>query len=39
MKHNNLNLDLVKGHAYAKFDQIPSICSKDIERKQSSDNN
>ena len=33
------NLDLVKVNAYAKFDQIPSIHSHDIERKLNSDNN
>ena len=35
--HNNPNLDLVKVNAYAKFDQIPSICSQDIELKWNSD--
>ena len=33
---NNSNLDLVK--IYPKFDQIPLICSQDIERNQNSDN-
>ena len=36
---NILNLDLVKVNAYAKFDQIPSIDSQDIEWKQNSDIN
>ena len=35
---NNPNLDLVRVNAYAKFNQIPSICSQDIERNQNSDN-
>ena len=35
--HNNPNLDLVSINAYAKFGQIPSICSQNIERKQNSD--
>ena len=30
---NNPKLDLVKVNAYAKFDQIPSICSQAIQRK------
>ena len=30
---NNPNLDLVNINAYAKFGQISSICSQDIERK------
>ena len=29
--HNNPNLDLVNINAYAKFGQIPSICSQDID--------
>ena len=33
------NLDLVKVNAYAKFYQIPSICSQDIERKRNSEVN
>ena len=33
---NDPNLDLVNINAYAKFGQILSICSRDIERKQSS---
>ena len=37
--HNNPNLDLVNVNAYAKFDQIPSIRSPDIEPKRNSDNN
>ena len=36
---NNPNLDLDKLNAYAKFDQIPSIRSQDIERKRNFDNN
>ena len=36
---NNLNLDLVKVNAYTEFDQIPSIRSQDIERKQNFDDN
>ena len=36
---NNANLDLVNINAYAKFGQIPSICSQDIERKRNSDLN
>ena len=31
---NCSNLDFVKVNAYAKFDQIPSICSQAIERKK-----
>ena len=31
------NLDLVYINAYAKFDQIPSICSQDIEWKRNLD--
>ena len=31
--HKNHNLDLVKVSAFAKFDQIPSICSQDTECK------
>ena len=30
---NNPNIELVNINAYAKFGQIPSICSQDIERK------
>ena len=30
---NNPNIDLVNINAYAKFGQIPSICSQDIEQK------
>ena len=33
LKRNNPKLDLVNIKAYAKFGQIPSICSQDIERK------
>ena len=36
---NNPNLDLVKVNAYAKFDQIPSIRSQDIEQKRNFDDN
>ena len=36
---NNPNLILVYISAYAKFGQIPSIYSQDIERKQNSDLN
>ena len=36
---NNPNLDVVKVNAYAKFDQIPSISSQDIERKQNPSDN
>ena len=32
-------LDLVNINAFIKFDQILSICSKDIEQKQNSDIN
>ena len=39
LTHNNPNLDLVIVNAYAKFDQIPSIPSEDIERKRNCDNN
>ena len=34
---NNPNIDLVNINAYPNCDQIPSICSKDIERKRNSD--
>ena len=33
---NNPNLDLVNINAYAKFGQIRSICSQDIEQKRNS---
>ena len=33
--HNNPNLDLVNINASAKFGQIPSFCSQDIEWKWS----
>ena len=36
---NNPNLDLVKVNVYAKFDQIPSICSEAIEQKLNFFNN
>ena len=39
LTHNNSNLDLVKVNAYAKFDQIPSTGSQDIERKPNSNDN
>ena len=35
----NAHLDLVSVNAYAKFDQIPSICSQNIEQKQNSNIN
>ena len=36
---NNPNLDLVNVNAYAKFGQILSIFSQDIEQKGNSDDN
>ena len=39
LTHNNPNPNLIKVNAYAKFDQIPWICSQYIERKQNSDVN
>ena len=39
LTHNNPNLDLDIINAYAKFGQILSIHSHDIERKQNSDIN
>ena len=36
---NNPNLDVVSINAYAKFGQIPSICSQDIKWKRNSDIN
>ena len=39
MTLNNPNLDLVNINAYAKFRQIPSLRSQDIERKPNSDIN
>ena len=36
---NNPNLNLVNINAYAKFGQIPSIRSQDIERKRSRNHN
>ena len=39
LMHNNPNLDLVHINAYAKFGQIPLICSQDIERKRNLDIN
>ena len=37
MMCNNTNLDLVSINAYAKFGQILSICSQNIEQKQNYD--
>ena len=37
MTGKNPNVDLVNINAYTKFDEILSICSKHIERKQNSD--
>ena len=39
LTHNNPNLDLDEVIANAKFGQIPSFCSQDIEHKQNSDDN
>ena len=39
LTRNNTNLDLVNINAYAKFGQIPSMYSQDIERKRNSDIN
>ena len=39
MTGNNPKLDLVNVDVHTKFDQILSICSRDIERKQNSDIN
>ena len=39
LTRNNTNLDLVNINAYAKFGQIPSMHSQDIERKRNSDIN
>ena len=39
LMRNNLNLDMVKANAYAKFDQMPSNRSQDILRKRNFDNN
>ena len=36
---NNPSLNVVKVNAYAKFDQIPSIRTQDIERKQNPHDN
>ena len=36
---NNPNLDVFNIIAYAKFGQIPSIISQDIEWKRNSDSN
>ena len=37
LTHNNSKLDQVNVNAYAKFNQIPSICSEDTEHKQNFD--
>ena len=37
MRGNNPKLDLVNVDVHTKFDEILSICSKDIERKQNAD--
>ena len=37
LTRNDSNLDLV--NAYAKFGEIPFICSQNIERKENSDSN
>ena len=37
MMHNNPKLDLVNINVYTQFGQILSICSQDIEEKQTSD--
>ena len=34
MMCNNPNIDLVNMNVYMKFDEVLSICSKDIERKR-----
>ena len=39
MAGNNPKLDLVNVDVPTKFDQILSICSRDIEQKQNSDVN
>ena len=39
LMHNNPNLDLVNTIAYAKFGQIPSFLSQDIEQIRNSDIN
>ena len=39
MTGNNPNVDVVNVDVHTKFDQILSICSRDIERKQNSDIN
>ena len=36
---NNPNLDVFNINAYAKFSQIPSTISEDIEQKRNSDLN
>ena len=39
MTGNNPKVDVVNVDVHPKFDQILSICSRDIERKQNSDIN
>ena len=39
MTGNNPKVDVVNVDVHTKFDQILSICSRDIERKQNSDIN
>ena len=39
LTYNIPNLDLVNINTYAKFGQIPSICSHDMELKRNSDVN
>ena len=39
MSCNNAKLDIVNMNAYIKFDEILSVGSQDIERKQNSDVN
>ena len=36
---NNSILDLVNINAHVKLDQIPSICTQNMEQKQNFDNN
>ena len=38
LTHKDPRIDLVKVNASAKFDQIPSISSQDIEQEQNFDN-
>ena len=37
LMRNNPNLDVFNINAYAKFDQIPSTISQDIQQKRNSD--